>query len=126
MRNIKKINILLNAEFHHLGLAVSSIDEKLEKIYDPIQKVTVSFVNINGIKVELIEPGGNGSPASNFVGKGIYHLCYRVKDIRACISYAEKNGFKCIASPIPAKAFNEKEIAWLISSKYGLIELLQK
>ncbi len=81
---------------------------------------------MNGIRVELIKPEGIDSPAKNFVGKGIYHLCYEVKNIQKCIDDAEKNGFKCISSPTPAKAFNEKEIAWLISSKYGLIEVLQK
>jgi methylmalonyl-CoA/ethylmalonyl-CoA epimerase len=86
----------------------------------------VAFVDMNGIKIELIKPEGDDSPAKNFIGKGIYHLCFEVKNIRECIDDSRKNGFKCIALPVPAKAFNEKEIAWLISPKYGLIELLQK
>ena len=126
MENINKIDILLDATFHHVGLAVSSIDEKIDKTYDPTQKVTVAFVNMNGITVELVRPDQKDSPARNFIGKGIYHLCYEVKNIQECIKNAEKNGFKCIASPVPAKAFNGKEIAWLISFKYGLIELLQE
>lgn len=126
MEDVGKINILLDATFHHLGLAVSSIDENLEKTYDPIQRVTVAFVNMNGVSVELIEPEGEDSPAKNFVGKGVYHLCFEAEDIEKCIAQAEGDGFKCIAAPVPAEAFNGRKIAWLISSKYGLIEVLQK
>ncbi|MFH1606870.1 MAG: VOC family protein [Nanoarchaeota archaeon] len=116
----------MDATFHHLGLAVSSIDENLDKTYDPIQKVTVAFVDMNGIKVELIQPESEKSPARNFIGKGIYHVCFEVKDIDDCIDKAEKDGLKCISSPVPAKAFNNRKIAWLISRKYGLIELVQR
>jgi methylmalonyl-CoA/ethylmalonyl-CoA epimerase len=123
---IKEINLILDAEFHHIGVAVSSIEEGLEATYDPIQKVTVAFARINGITVEFIKPEGDNSPAKNYVGKGIYHMCFEVKDIRECIKHAESSGFKCIAPPQPAKAFNEREIAWLINSKFGLIELLQQ
>lgn len=126
MENIKKINILLGAELHHLGLAVSSIDEDLDKTCDPLQKVTVAFIDLNGVKIELVKPEGKNSPAKNFIGKGIYHLCFQVEDIRKCLAYAEKNGFKLIAPPVSAKAFDGRKIAWLISAKYGLIELLQK
>jgi len=126
MEVASKTNILLDATFHHLGLAVSSIDEHLEKTYDPLQKVTVAFVDINGVNVELIKPEAEDSPAKNFVGKGVYHLSFEVADIEKCIEHAEENGFKCIAKPVPAKAFNGRKIAWLMSSKYGLIEVLQK
>jgi methylmalonyl-CoA/ethylmalonyl-CoA epimerase len=126
MEIAKKLSLFPDAEFHHLGLAVSSIDNDLDKTYDPLQKVTVAFVDINGVKVELIKPETADSPARNFVGKGFYHICYEVKNIRESIEQAQKNGLKCIANPVPAKAFNEREIAWLFSPKYGLIELLEK
>lgn len=126
MNGICEANILLDATFHHLGLAVSSIDENLEKTYEPIQKVTVAFVDINGVSVELIKPEAEDSPAKNFLGKGIYHLGFEVQDLKKCIEYAEKNGCKCIADPVSSKAFNDRKIAWLMSSKYGLIEILQK
>lgn len=126
MENTNKITILLGATFHHLGFAVSSIDENLKKIYDPIQRVTVAFVDMNGVKVELIKPEGEDSPAKNFMGKGVYHLSFEAQDLEKCIEHAEENGFKCISAPVPAKAFNGRKIAWLISSKYGLIEVLQK
>ncbi len=126
MGDIKKLNILLAAEFHHLGLAVPSIDKNLDKTYDPRQKVTVAFIDLNGVKVELVKPEGENSPAKNFIGKGIYHLCFQAKDLRQCLARAKKNGFKLIAPPVAAEAFSGRKIAWLISAKYGLIELLQK
>ena len=43
-----------NAEFDHVGLAVRSIpdDFEMQKILDPIQKVNVVFINVNGLKIE--------------------------------------------------------------------------
>lgn len=126
MISAEKKNLFLHAKFHHLGLVVSSIDPDIEQTFDPVQKVTVAFIDIHGIKLELIKPESEDSPARNFVGKGIYHVCYEVTDIEKSVAYACQNGFKCIAEPTSAKAFEDKKIAWLISSKYGLVELLQK
>lgn len=118
------------AEFEHAGIAVRSIKdaaEGLEITEDPIQKVNVAFMKINGFRVELIEPAAERSPIDKVLGKGqsLYHLCFRVPDIKTALESARKNGFHCIARLVPARAFNEKNIAWVYSRVFGLFELVE-
>ena len=119
-----------DAEFHHVGIAVKAIDDLVkgaEKTTDQIQNVNVAFVNINNLKVELVEPLNEASPVVNILKKqqGAYHLCFKVKNIKKAMDTARKYGFHCIAKPMPAWAFGEKKIAWLFSRAYGLVELLE-
>jgi len=119
-----------NAEFEHAGIAVRSINDAaqgLEITEDPIQKVRVAFLEINNFRIELIEPITEKSPIRNILDKGqnLYHLCFRVPDMKNALETARKNGFHCIARPVPAKAFNERNIAWVFSKVYGLFELIE-
>lgn len=119
------------AEFHHIGIAVKSIrdlKEVGEITNDPIQKVSVAFVTLNGVPIEIIEPSDDDSPVLNSLKKGIkiLHLCYSVPDIQLAISESRKHGFHCLHQPVPAAAFDNSNIAWIYSNEYGLIELLEK
>jgi len=118
------------ARLHHLGVAVRSIEEvspSSETITDPIQKVTVAFVRVNGIPFELIEPNGDHSPITRSLEKGVklLHVCYSVPDLEMVIKACRKHGFHCIERPVPAVAFDNRKIAWVYSSQYGLFELLE-
>ncbi len=120
------------AEFEHVGLVVKSIRDvtgENTKIYaDDTQKVYVAFVDMHGMRVELIEPKGENSPVNMNLKKGqkLVHLCFRVPDIQKAIRIGRENGFFCIAKPVPAIAFGERSIAWLFSKTYGLVELVEK
>ncbi len=119
-----------HAVFEHAGIAVraiSDIGKGIEKTEDPIQKVNVAFIYIYDCKIELIEPISEKSPITNILDKGqsLYHLCFRVPDINKALETARKHGFHCIARPTPAKAFNDKKIAWVFSKTYGLFELVE-
>ncbi len=102
--------------------------DKLEIVSDDIQNVSVAFIKMAGIKVELIEPLNENSPVNSNLKKGqrLVHLCFSVSDIGDAIKKGRTNGFHCIARPVPAKAFKNKRIAWLFSTTYGLVELLEK
>lgn len=119
------------AVFDHIGLAMKSIkdsvESNLEIINDENQKVSVAFVVMSGIKVELIEPFGEKTPITCDLEKGhrLVHLCFQVPDIETAIKKGRENGFHCIAKPVPAKAFGNRQIAWLFSNIYGLVELLE-
>jgi len=118
------------AKLHHLGIAVRSIEEvspSSETITDPIQKVTVAFVRVNGITFELIEPCGDHSPITRSLENGVklLHVCYSVPDLEMVIKACRKHGFHCIERPVPAVAFDDRKIAWVYSSQYGLFELLE-
>jgi methylmalonyl-CoA/ethylmalonyl-CoA epimerase len=122
-----------DAVFDHVGLAVPSIAATLgpggeaDIFSDDIQKVSVAFIQMNGLSVELIEPLGEKTPVALSLKKGqqLVHLCFRVPDIEAAIQKGRENGFHCIARPVPAVAFNNRKIAWLFSRIYGLIEILE-
>lgn len=117
--------------FDHAGIAVRSIEGAmggLETIEDPVHKVRVAFITINGLKVELIEPVGEDSPVAKALAKGqhLYHLCYKVDDMDRALSAAIENDFYCVLRPAPAKAFDERRIAWVFNCAMGLFELLER
>jgi len=119
-----------DAEFDHVGFAVRSIQQVVKgacKTEDPIQDVNVSFLDVHGLTMELVEPISESSPVSKLLEKGqsIYHVCFRVPNIQAAMTAAREHGFHCIAKPVPARAFKNKNIAWLFSKTYGLIELME-
>ena len=111
---------------------MAAIEESVEKdvniVYDDKQKVSVAFIKINGVPIELIEPEGNHSPVLNSLKKGnkLVHLCYSVKVLEEAINTAIQNGFYTISSPVQAIAFNNKRIVWLFSKVYGLVELVEE
>lgn len=119
-----------DAEFEHAGIAVRSIRDAvsgLEITEDPIQRVNVAFVHINNLRIELIEPLTEKSPITNILEKGqsLYHLCFKVPDMIKALESARNHGFHSIARPVPAKAFNDKKVAWVFSKVYGLFELIE-
>lgn len=131
-------------KLHHLGFVVSSIEKSAEsfarslaatwdlRIFsDPIQKVRVAFFQgANGADpmMELVEPGGPGSPVSRFLerGGGLHHLCYEVADLELHLKLAKSVGNVIIRSPLPAVAFGGRRIAWAVTKNKLLIELLER
>ena len=127
------INIFGNdTVFHHVGLAVQSIKDVIgdetEIVADDIQRVSVAFIQMGKIMIELIEPLNELSPVNSSIEKGmrLVHLCFQVDDLDKAIEEGRKRGFHRIAKSVPAKALKNKRIAWVFSKTYGLIELLEK
>jgi methylmalonyl-CoA/ethylmalonyl-CoA epimerase len=121
-----------DAAFHHVGLAVRSIANSIgntaDVVRDDIQRVSVAFVNLNGVCVELIEPEHERSPISMSLANGqpLVHLCFEVTDLGRAIEKGRAGGFHKVASPAPARAFDDRKIAWVYSRTYGLVELLER
>lgn len=119
------------AVFDHVGLAVRSIDSVgaagLQPVNDPKQSVNVAFVDLHGLKIELVEPAGENNPVSASLERGqkLLHLCFRVPDLERAIEEARHWGFHCIWKPVPAIAFENRPIVWLFSQVYGLVELVE-
>ena len=119
------------AEFEHAGIAVRSIDDAVRgarKTEDPVQRVNIAFIHINNFRIELIEPLTDKSPITKILDKGqsLYHLCFRVPDMKKALETARKHGFYCIARPVPAKAFDDNKVSWVFNKVYGLFELIEK
>jgi methylmalonyl-CoA/ethylmalonyl-CoA epimerase len=58
-------------------------------------------------------------------GTKLLHVCYRVPDIGDAVRNARKHGIHLVAKPAPAIAFDNRNIAWLFSKTYGLLELVE-
>jgi len=128
--------------FHHVGIAVRDLS-KAVPIYktlfeyeltsgpfdDPIQNVSVCFVSRGkgDTVLELVAPLGPNSPIDRVLkkGGGPYHVCYQVPDINVAIAYLTEQRSLLISGPLPAVAFEMREIAWLITEVDLLVELLQ-
>ena len=128
---------------HHIGFIVPSIQDSGESfarslgatwdkniVFDPIQKVRVTFLEGNSASdplIELVEPGGPDSPVSRFLERqgGLHHLCYEMKDLEAHLDFCRSVGSIIIQSPVPAVAFQGRRIAWAVTQKKLLVEFLE-
>jgi methylmalonyl-CoA/ethylmalonyl-CoA epimerase len=131
-------------KLHHFGFVVKSIqdcgwsfaqalgaswDEKI--FFDPLQKVRVTFFegrNNADPLIELVEPGGEDSPVTQFLqrGGGLHHLCYEVGDLERHLEFCKSVGNTIIRPPVPAVAFGGRRIAWAVTRKRLLVELLER
>jgi methylmalonyl-CoA/ethylmalonyl-CoA epimerase len=129
-------------EFHHFGVAVRKLEQAIPvfghlfgykltsgQFDDPIQNVSVCFLSRGDQDpvLELVAPLGPNSPIDRTLkkGGGIYHICYRVPDIRGAIAHLTGLGSFLLSGPVPAVAFGMREIAWLMTEADLLVELLE-
>lgn len=128
--------------FHHVGYAVASIDEYLRDVMrplfrpeqvsdtwaDPIQKVRVCFVTMQGgTVIELVEPLAEDSPVREIIGSrrgGIYHLCYEADDFDGELARFRARRCMPLGRPVRAAAFAGRRIVFLMTPQRDLIELL--
>ena len=129
---MKSIDIFKeNCRFHHIGLSVKSINSlfpEAKPVIDPIQKVKVAFINLQGVTIELLEPLDEKSPIYNNLinNNKLCHICFEVSNINNAINNGEKKGFHVIQKPVPAVALGNRKICFLFHSDYHIIELLQR
>jgi len=109
------------SELHHIGYVVRSMTSALrrftdegatvlvEPIDDPIQRVTVALLSIDGdVPVELVAPtAGLDSPIEARLrrGGGFDHLCFSVEDVAASLETEEERGSLIVCPPVFAVAF---------------------
>jgi methylmalonyl-CoA/ethylmalonyl-CoA epimerase len=128
--------------FHHVGVAVRDLPTAIP-IYknlfdyelvsgpfdDPIQNVSVCFLSRGegDTVIELVAPLGPNSPIDRTLkkGGGTYHVCYQVPDINTAIGHLTGQGSFLVSGPVPAMAFQMREIAWLMTEVGLLVELVQ-
>ncbi|MCK5378438.1 MAG: VOC family protein [Acidobacteria bacterium] len=131
----------LGMRFHHVGVAVPSIEKALDyyvglfgfqQISPPIdvppEHVRVCFVRADpGVMIELVEGVGEQNPVEAILertGAGTYHICYQVDDIDAAIRILRRN--KCL----PFKRFEMRtnglrRFAFLLTPDRQLFELCE-
>jgi methylmalonyl-CoA/ethylmalonyl-CoA epimerase len=132
----------LDLHIHHVGYAVESITEYLDKflapifrprsispiIEDPLQRVRVAFVELPGGRLELIEPTDAASPVHQIVQRGrggLYHLCYTTSRFDLAMERMIENGCRTLSPPVPAAAFDQKRLVFLMTPYFDIIELVE-
>lgn len=134
----------LEARLHHVGFAIRSIENEIAafgssilaswngKIFhDPLQKVRVTFLQTptpTDAMVELVEPAADDSPVGQFLrrGGGLHHLCYEIPDLDAHLEKMLVGGGIIVKAPLPAVAFENRRIAWVVTRQRLLLEFLEK
>ena len=128
---------------HHVGIVVRDIEqfrnfyvdvlkyrERSPVIHDPIQTAFVQFFSIDGADhfIELVAPDGESSKLQEACRKGkvLNHLCFSCGNIVPMISFMKESGCFVIQKPVPAVAFDERLIAWVMSQDGLLIEVVER
>lgn len=128
-------------KLHHIGIVVDDI-ERLRPFYiemlgmeplssvvaDPIQRVKVQFLgDASSVCLELIQPMGEGSPVSLFLNKGggLYHMCFKVKDLDLFLVNVQSMGGIIAKGPDPALAFDGRRVAFVVFREVGLVEFVE-
>lgn len=128
-------------EFHHTGLATRDIDAEAEHLgllgyqqegddfVDLRQGVRGRFMVGGGPRLELLQPYGDGkSVLDGWLSRGVklYHLAYETADLAVTVSSLEAEGAKLIVPPVPAVAFDNRKICFLMLPNMLLIELIAR
>lgn len=127
----------MNLKIHHVGIACKNIEKAVKEfkkmynvievseiIYDELQHANLCMLKTDtGLDVEFI----SGEQVANLLKAKItyYHICYSVENIESAIKHFEENGALMISGPKPAKLFEGKSVAFLMT-KLGLIELVEE
>lgn len=129
-------------KFHHLGIAVDSLDaavpifarllgkgpDSQETVAD--QRVRVAVFRLANGRLELLEGTCAESPIARFVekrGQGIHHLTLTVPDLRKALNKLQSDGFRLIDQE-PRIGAGHELIAFLHPDSTGgvLIELVEE
>ncbi len=119
------------ARLHHIGLALRSITDvcpACEPFPEQTQRVSLAFVELNGVRIELLEPLGQASPIAKSLQDGVklLHLCYEVADLEQAVEQCRSAGFHRLTRPVPAPIFDNRRIVWVFSKEFGLFELVER
>ena len=132
---------MLAYNVHHVAVAVSDLDEAIEKHRrlfggDPIyrergesQGVEEAMLPMGGTFIQLLSPLEPDSPVGRFLerrGEGLHHLAYAVADIEAALAHLEREGVALVDSE-PRTGGGGHRIAFVHPSAFSstLIELVE-
>ena len=131
-------------KFNHVAIAVVNLKDainlyknilggKVSEIYDyPNHGVSVSFVELENTKIELMQPLGDNSPINNFLEKnkngGIHHICIEVNDIFKMRDKLLSKNMKILGDGEPKIGAHNKPVLFLHPKEFNgtLIELEQE
>jgi len=124
----------------HIGIVVPKLEEgikqwtnlfgytqKSEPILNSIQKLYVVFMaKDNSLTVKLISPSSDDSAIKAFArkGGGLHHLCFKCDKLEVQVPILQDKGARLVLPPQPGEAFDNQNIAFLLSSNNLNFELI--
>jgi methylmalonyl-CoA/ethylmalonyl-CoA epimerase len=125
----------------HIGIAVKSIEEAL-KFYSGLlgylpkgeevveaRGIKVCFLDVNGTKIELLQPIREDSEISRYLekrGEGLHHLAYSVDNVQEMINKAKTMGLTPLSDTAKPGAHNTLVVFMHPKSANGVLtELIQ-
>lgn len=128
-------------KFHHFGLissdAVATCKiladlgyEVSGPVDDPLQNVRAFWAVHSALPcVEVLSPTDTPGPVSSLAKKikqGVYHLCFEVDDVAACLAkLSTHNQVVQVSEAKKAILFQNRRISFYYVENFGLIELLE-
>ena len=97
----------------------------------PAHGVTVAFVELPNVKIELLQPLGERSPIAKFLERnpdgGMHHLCYEVEDIITARDQLKAAGGRVLGDGNPKIGAHGKPVLFLHPKDFAgtLIEIEQ-
>jgi methylmalonyl-CoA/ethylmalonyl-CoA epimerase len=95
----------------------------------PDHGVTIVFVDLPNVRVELLEPLGENSPIARFLARnpdgGMHHLCYEVENICAARDRLHAKGARILGDGEPRIGAHGRPVLFLHPKDFAgtLIEL---
>jgi len=98
-------------KIHHVAVIVRDLDAALDLYRDklgltvetvmpiPYDRVTIGFLPVGEVKVELVAPNDDTTGAAKFLeskGEGFHHICFEVPDIQAALDKLAADGLQLI------------------------------
>jgi methylmalonyl-CoA/ethylmalonyl-CoA epimerase len=114
---------------NHIGIAVPDLEKAAALYRDvlgatvsaqqplPMHGVTVVFVDLPNVKLELLQPLGDASPIKNFLEKnragGMNHMCFEVDDLLKERNTLREKGVRILGSGEPTIGAHDKPVLFL-------------
>ncbi len=126
---------------HHIGYLVTDLAKSAKRfevlgyvpssgpVYDSYRVVDILFLTKDGITVELVCPKSRDSVVGKLIQtykNAPYHMCYETVAFDEDAAYLRQNGYTPIDEPLAAPALENRRVCFFMSSRAGIIELLEK
>ena len=112
------------ADFLKLGFSIVS-----ELVTDESRKIEIVFIRNESVVIELVSPLNAESDIYELAKRSnntIYHICYTTSDLEGKIEELRKDKYFLVVPPAEAIAFDNRRVAFMMSSTVGLIELVEE
>jgi methylmalonyl-CoA epimerase len=133
--------VLPQLKLHHIGVAVSSIDDALALYEDALgltpttrvavaaEQVNVAMLPLGEPRIELLEATSPDSPIARFLtrrGPGVHHIAIEVPDLEATVARLKASGRRLVSDEIRQGAEGYRYVFVHPSGASGvLLELIE-